>query len=210
MRKPHWILRVKNRGHDVAERQCLANCVSLEHNTTHTLGLRLQIWRNQQEQKKKTERKSAGAEWKPIEIEAGVDIIALWGMLKNQNRVGRNAGCNNRERWAAKLKTSDGFQKQSSQIWKNDGGFARDGPTLSPVHVYRSFCWTLEDIPSITVIQFGWQIKWFEKFGLVTLKRVHSVKTNTLLSECLKKKWEHKKISTWVMFLANPLWLGKT
>lgn len=111
MRKPHWILRVKNRGHDVAERQCLANCVSLEHNTTHTLGLRLQIWRNQQEQKKKTERKSAGAEWKPIEIEAGVDIIALWGMLKNQNRVGRNAGCNNRERWAAKLKTSDGFQK---------------------------------------------------------------------------------------------------
>jgi hypothetical protein len=45
-----------------------------------------------------------------------------------------SAGCNNRERWTAKLKTSDGFQKQSSQIWKNDGGFARDGPTLSPVH----------------------------------------------------------------------------
>lgn len=130
-----------------------------------------------------------------------------------------SAGCNNRERWAAKLKTSDGFQKQSSQIWKNDGDFARDGPTLSPVHpqwlaqtnrcsiphIYRSFCWTFEDIPSITVIQFGGQIKWFEKFGLVTLKRVHSVQTNTLLSECLwKKKWEHKKISTWVMLLANP------
>jgi hypothetical protein len=76
MRKPHWILRVKNRGRDVAERQCLANCVSLEHNTTHTLGLRFQIWRNQQEQKK-TERKTAGAEWKPIEIEAGVYISAL-------------------------------------------------------------------------------------------------------------------------------------
>lgn len=39
--------------------------------------------------KKKTERKTAGAEWKPIEIEAGVDISALWGMLKNRNRVGR-------------------------------------------------------------------------------------------------------------------------
>jgi hypothetical protein len=76
MRKPHWILPVKNRGRDVAERQCLANCVSLEHNTTHTLGLRFQIWRNQQEQKK-TERKTAGAEWKPIEIEAGVYISAL-------------------------------------------------------------------------------------------------------------------------------------
>ncbi len=88
MRKTPLDSPAKNRGRDVAERQCLANCVPRTMHTPLAFA-----FKSDATSRRKKRKETAGAEWKPIEIEAGVDISALWGMLKKIE----STGCNNRE-----------------------------------------------------------------------------------------------------------------